>query len=283
MKWTEASRNAPCPVCGKTGWCAISNEGIVKCMRVQDGSFAQREDPSGMGFFHKPEGLPTQPYVFEKEVRPKKRLSGRVLSKLYAESLANSYAIDGLAEALHVPLATLGRLCVGWLDQAALIKAGTKCSADGGFTFPMRDEAGRIIGFRLRVGHLKYSLAGGSNGIFMPAGTHEVKSLLVVEGPTDCAAALAYGQHCIGRPNNSACTAMLASYINNLKPERVQIVIDNDPPHSMAREQTVAGAKRLLDSLSVPTKVWEPIRHKDLRETYHAGETLKQGLRRVEL
>lgn len=283
MKWTETTRALPCPVCGKDGWCAISDDGLVKCMRLREGSFAQREDASGMAFFHKPAGLPPQPYLFEKEEkRPKKRLKARTLAKLYGESLMNSYALVGLSEDLRAPLATLGRLCVGWLDRATLIQAGTKCPAQGGHSFPMRNAEGQIIGFRLRVGHLKYSLAGGSNGLFIPTGTEGARTLLVVEGPTDCAAALAYGHQCIGRPNNGACTDMLSSYITRVNPERVAIIIDNDREGSTAREQTLAGAKRLVDALPMQARVWEPIRHKDLRAMYHAGETLKEGLKRVE-
>jgi hypothetical protein len=242
-------------------------------MRVQDGSFAQKEDGAGMAYYHNTTGE-LKPYT----PPPKPdRLSRSTLDALYNESMRHTNKLPALAEALGVPLHTLERLCVGWLPQATLIKHETRCKTDGAFTFPMRDQHCRIIGFRLRVGDNKYSLKGGRNGLFIPRSVGKPKSICVVEGPTDTAAMLAYGHVCIGRPNNSAGTAMLADYLNKLNPERVEIVIDNDD--GSAKVQTEGGAVRLVEALQGSTgRVWICDTVKDVRQAWSGSHELREVL-----
>jgi len=186
------------------------------------------------------------------------------LAKRYHAAISTGQVAD-LADQLGVSNAALGRLRVGW------------CERDSAYSFPMRDHAGGIVGIRLRRGDDKWAERGGHNGLFIPVDMTGDDPLLIVEGPTDCAAALDMGFDAIGRPNNSNRTAedLIVEYVTRHRRREVWIVTDADPAGSKAAEATAVAAQRLAARL-VPivstVKLFKPPPpFKDLRQWRQAG------------
>jgi DNA primase len=163
-----------------------------------------------------------------------------------------------LARHLGVFDETLRLLRVGWSHE------------HGAFSFPMHDALGAVVGIRLRKPDgSKFSVRGGREGLFFSTSPNPLcidpTVLLVVEGPTDCAAGMDMGFECIGRPS---CTGSVQTLIDLLvlrKFDRVVIVADADGPgwtgaDTLARriiEQVVVRRVRVLPP---------PDQQKDLRQ-----------------
>ena len=97
-----------------------------------------------------------------------------------------------LETSLGLPASALVSLRVGWSAD------------DKATTWPMMDHDGNVVGIRLRCMKTgrKWSVKGGTSGVFLPVGLpKETKRLFIAEGPTDTAAMLSIGFNCIGRPS----------------------------------------------------------------------------------
>jgi phage/plasmid primase-like uncharacterized protein len=287
-QWAEVSNNHPCPVCGGKKWCAVADNGaVVKCMREPDGCFKQGNDGSGEAYFHRMgEEVQRKLAVWvQKADTLKKPHKGQLeLDSIFADSQRTSHLLSSLSKELGLSVNTLARLGTGWLSREDLYKHGTKCSAEGAFTFPMKDADGDIVGFRLRVNGFKYSLKGGWNGMFIPTTVRTGSTLTIVEGPTDTAAALCYGANAIGRPNNNAMTRELASLMAKYRPSKINIVIDNDPDHKTAAA-TLLGARALQQMAVVYTHVYptilKPRTCKDVRDMWRQGASPEEELMEI--
>ncbi len=157
------------------------------------------------------------------------------------------------AELLGLPVDTLARLGVGW-------SVGDRASS-----WPMRDDAGSVIGIRLRCpkSARKWAVRGSKAGLFYDPGLLKVerpRRLWVVEGPTDAAALMSIGLDAVGVPSAGGGADLLDGLARRLRPESVVIVADADGPG-------LAGAKRLADALMivVPVRVICPDGVKDAR------------------
>lgn len=88
--WHPVSRRAPCPVCDRPDWCAVSSDGrVARCMRVVDGpDVIAREDSDGT-----PYGLrfltdgPCDPSAYRKHDPEPERASPDVLHRVYSALL----------------------------------------------------------------------------------------------------------------------------------------------------------------------------------------------------
>jgi len=97
-------------------------------------------------------------------------------------------ALSRLSKELGVSVQSLRRLGVG--------------SNGAGYTFPMSDAEGKVIGLRTRYpSGGKAAEKGSRNGLFIPADLPDDGLLLICEGPSDTAAALDLGFAAIGRAN----------------------------------------------------------------------------------
>lgn len=283
-QWREVSPQHPCPICEDTSWCAIcdGDNPVIKCMKVSEGSFAQKNDGSGEAFFHRPgdEGARhIRKAVRTSKPRSSPDLSSSELLGIYEASM-ETRRMDWLVEELGLPQEYIAKLGVGWLSKDQLDGYGTKCKVEGAYTFPMRDVNESLCGFRLRADGFKYSLAGGNNGFFIPPNLPREWRLTVVEGPTDAAAALAYGLHPIGRPNNTAFPRELARVLASYGPRAIDIIIDNDEEGSKAQINTYAGAESLVEALKVccpdtAIRIAKPTKVKDLRQAWSEKKILK--------
>jgi hypothetical protein len=147
----------------------------------------------------------------------------------------------------------------------------------------MRDVDGNLVGFRLRADGFKYTLSGSNNGFFIPKGLKRGMHLVVVEGPTDAGAALAYGLNPIGRPNNNAMTRPLACLLGRYHPKAIDLMIDHDPDGSKAMASTFRGAESLKCMLNVyanrvPVRIVRPKHFKDLRKCWHGQCDLRDEI-----
>lgn len=168
-----------------------------------------------------------------------------------------------LETCLGLPTAELIRLRVGW------------SAADRATTWPMVDHDDNVVGVRLRcmkTGH-KWSVSGGTAGVFVPVGLPpSIDRLFIPEGTTDTAALLSIGFDCIGRPSCNGAVAITGKLVKRLRPDEVVIVADDDANGAGQR-----GAKSLAVALvTVCARVriiYPPAGVNDARDWVASGAT----------
>jgi hypothetical protein len=177
-----------------------------------------------------------------------------LLTERYREQL-DRHRLNSLACSLGVSAESFRRLRMGWDGE--------------GFTFPMSNDFGKIVGIRRRFPNgRKVSAAGSRTGLFIPTGLENTGTLLITEGPTDCAVALDLGFAAIGRPN---CNSKMEMTVKGARGwSEIVIIGDNDLPGRN-------GAEKLADSLVLYCRsvkiVYPPDGIKDLRQWLQAGLT----------
>lgn len=286
-KWTRVSKRNRCPICDSDHWCTISPDGeVCHCMRVEAGSVKRT---GAGGFIHRLNGS-RSPLSIDDHWR-----TGRVASQAgdrrsfppsgFARAKNSTGSVPSvkpesvdfeaffrksferaenglrskLAALLSVPEPMLRLLGVGW-DGAC-------------WTFPMQ-LAGRVVGITRRppTGR-KRSVVGSHWGHYCPvdAPVGREDPLLIVEGPTDCAAAMAMGYAAIGRPS---CRGLVQETVSVARGRAVVVVGDPDPPKGpQNRSPGREGAEELAMALVRPCRsvrvVYPPAQ--DLRDWYAAG------------
>ena len=252
-RWLRFKKGLPCPVCRRERWCGYADDdpSTVICMREP----SDRPTANG-GWLHKQDDFAKHPSQFAKfrnlESLPKPEPPRADFTSMWRRWLERTdhYHVDGFAMSLGVDTDALKALGCAW--------TGTE------WAFPMRDEAGRCIGIRLRdEWGRKWAVRGSKSGLFIPEGQTPAECLYVVEGPTDAAAALTLGLSVAGRASCAGGEEMLAAYVRRAGARRVLIVADAD-------EAGLRGSERLKAALRTPAVVWTPP-CKDLREFVRAG------------
>jgi len=170
--------------------------------------------------------------------------------------------VSPLARQLGVSAESLRRLGVGRLGRY--------------WAVPMQDAEGRITGVRLRDGSRKLAVRGSKNGLFVPRNLSDRSPLLIVEGESDCAAALDLGFDAIGRPGCMGYEALVVAWLDDREYSEAWIVADRDSEHQLHDGRRVRpgvdGAYRLAEALPVACRVIVPP-VKDLRQWVAAGAT----------
>lgn len=261
IQMIRVNKNRRCPVCGKPDWCLIAEDrSAAICARIEQGSFKRAGDAGWLHVFDKGHQKRNE----ELRMKNPERISGYHrpaisnrpidfgrMAEVFA-SRCNDYQLWFLSNILGVTPRSLRRLGIG-------------CSA-GGFTFPMSDEHGRIIGIRRRFDNGKKNCVKGSkNGLFIPAGIEDTPRLVICEGATDCAAALDLGYAAIGRPSCNSKVAMTVRYVRR---RPVIIVADRDTAGIRGAQKL---AEALLQNGSDVRIVLPPPAYKDLREWKESG------------
>lgn len=267
--FVRTTRANPCKVCGKHGWCTATTDGAVaKCMHIDEGSFKQAEDGSGLTYFHRlidDDSWRDRPRA-ERKPRPALKVD-RSLGKLasMASARISDQSVEQLGLELGLSPASLRRMSVGWITADQLAERGTKCKGRGCWSFPMRDAKDQVVGIRLRTTDgFKYAVKTGDDhmgsGIFIPRGLGESGKpvVIITEGPTDCAALLDMGFDAIGRPSNTAGTDLIKMLIihqmHAYNWREAVILIDRDKPGSDASKNTWRGARTLAEALMSPRR-----------------------------
>lgn len=236
--WRAVTRSSPCPACGRGDWCAWTPDGTkLKCERTASppqglrllqakdggGVFAADDPRDAIGQVNGRQGIrrtsagrtpaapaaaPRTGYAEEAERMKAALDEGRLLA---------------LAADLGVAPEALRSVGIGWATRDDLRRhyaggAGwNEGYPDGAFSFPERDAGGTVVGLSLRApdGRKGFASGGARRGLVIPATLAEAADpVLVVEGPSDVAAAVTMGLAAVGRPSNTGGAEMLAELLD---------------------------------------------------------------------
>jgi hypothetical protein len=252
-KWIRVTRKRRCGICDHPDWCAYSPDlGLVLCMRVE----SLRPSTNSMGGWIHRVSDPRPSYV--PPVRVAIKETAPDLKTLWRRwsTQTDFHHLDGFAMSLEVDADALRAIGCAWNGHA--------------WAFQMKNANDEMIGIRLRSeAGQKWAVTGSKQGLFIPR-VDPQNILYVVEGPTDCAAALTLGLWAIGRPSCMGSEGMIRHYVRGKRIRRVVIVTDNDRPDRMGRRAGLSGAERLQKALPVLSCLWIPPT-KDLREYLTLG------------
>jgi len=249
--WVRVTKGSPCPICHKHDWCTIAPDGTgACCMRTESG----RRLGNG-GWFHKLGRDLLGASARAAPPMPRRYLSADTLGDTWARwALGTSdEQIAGLAKRLGVKPESLRAVgvCWAWPHEA--------------WAFPMYDGEENFAGIRLRSDEGdKWALRGSHQGIFIPYIENQA-DVLIVEGPTDAAAAVSLGFYAIGRPSCSGGACEILQWCKRHSIRRVSVLADNDSPG-------LAGARTLCGQLDIPARL-VVLPAKDLREWVQNGAT----------
>lgn len=230
----RVSRRLPCPVCGNSkSWCLVSRDrSVVMCPRVESGKFLGEV----AGYLHRI-GEPSGDRVARRQRETEPRRDFAEAASILQHAATNMIVKQAAVE-LGVSFESLKSLGVGYHAMADAM------------AYPMWDSLG-IAGIRFRARepdedgrHRKYSAIGThGNGVFL---AHQVSAhplAVIVEGPTDAAAAITLGfARVYGRPFCRGGNREVAHYLAHYPPDMVVIIPDNDEPGKL-------GAGKLADEL----------------------------------
>ena len=218
--WRRVSRERPCPICGKSDNCEVSDdESVVWCGRVQEGSIQQN---SGGQFLHRLNGNEesrNRSRVVAKPKPPRKPsvVDWQTRAKLWFAAPSAASRREELAVQLGVSAKVLRALCVGFDGSA--------------WTIPERDGARNIIGInrRLHDGR-KLRMKGSSSGLTFAKGWDRSQGpIFLPEGASDVAALLTLGLNTVGRPSNTAGTELLVELLRSISQDQLIVVLaEND-------------------------------------------------------
>ena len=254
--WVRVSRQQRCPVCDHGDWCLVAADGSACiCPRTES---SKRCGEAGWLHILR-EGRRPAPARSTKGIIPVPLASRKdfsAIAKACRRRLTET-ALDGLAKHLNVSAESLRRLEVGWNGS--------------GFTFPMSDPTGRVIGIRIRYPTGRKAAAKGSRqGLLIPYGLDFAKPLLLCEGPTDTAALFDLGFEAVGRPSCTGGTQLLAELVSHRTPSGVVIVADGDGPGSCGAEALASALLAVCRSVRV---IYPPEGVSDARAWKQAGAT----------
>lgn len=264
-KWIRVSKEESCRICNHNDWCTYTLDKISGscCMRSTEGGKLLK---NGGYFFAFDEARPMPPPMRPAKEKPPAPDFGVMMRSWL-------HPIDGHISKLDLPAQSLRQIGTAWSEERKAL------------AFPMYDatchNGTRPIGIRLRTEDgKKFAVTGSTSGIFYPYGAVQTISpfdrLYICEGPTDTVAALAMGCFAIGRASCRGGEGFVLSVLEQLCPDEVVIVTDNDGPG-------VLGAKDLLRHIKQPKRLLTPP-SKDLRSFRQNGgskELLEELLKNI--
>ncbi len=285
--WQPVNRDHPCLVCGKPDFCATGDGGeVLRCMRegsapsgykrlkanLDGGVVYGLEHRNGHGRHH-----PTGNGHAKPAPTPAPDLQG-VMDK--ARQALTDKRLAELAQATGVPAEAWRLLQPGWVegDDLRALKARWEGPyPSGAWTFAEFSGDGQLIGVSLRaVDGRKSSAKGGKRGLAVPRDiANRPDPVLIVEGASDVAAAMAMGLCAVGRPMAKGGVADLAKLLTG----RDVLVLGERDGKADGSWPGLAGAKfiagKLASAWSRPVR-WAlpPDDAKDVRQFYiaNAGE-----------
>lgn len=255
--WLPVTKAHPCQICGRTDWCLAAPDGKAQlCNRVQSDRPAK-----GGGWLHGtperaecPVARPTPQPAYDQPGFDCERWwgAGRFLLA------QNTVSLNEWTDRLGLPAEALD-----WMGATTML--GMLC-------FPMHDGAGNVCGIRTRTPDgQKRAVTGSKAGVFLSTVHLDSPDVLICEGPTDAAAALALSFEPIGRPSCIGCERHVLDTLKRWGKDRATICADADGPG-------ITGANKLADVLRagrIAVRMVAPADgHKDLRDWYRAGATM---------
>ena len=280
--WHNVNKEEPCPICGKTDWCSVSDDGAVcVCRRTE----SPHPTKSGIGWIHRlregsevgRRGGGGERILIQTSTHPS--LDADAYFRKLATGNEQVRLCRYLMREISIPCDMMLTMDVRWDRQA-------KCAA-----FPMRDADGKITGLRyrqLKTGS-KWSLKGGKDGLFYIPDffSGQSRELVVCEGPTDMLAAASCGiTNVVGRSSCMTGANHILEMLRLIKAECVSIVADDDKPKTRPDGSTftpgIDGARKLAQDLRVPSRImFPPPGFKDMREWYAKGGMTAEAFRSI--
>jgi hypothetical protein len=157
-------------------------------------------------------------------------------------------------------------------DAFDLLGVGVEDRAGSGWLFPERDAGGAVVGLVRRTpAGRKLALKGSRRGLTFRHPLPEADPVLVVEGPTDTAAAMQAGFTAVGRPSASGGGDLLAALLAG---RDVVVLGENDrkPDGTWPGRD---GANRIANRLRRPSQsvrvMFPPAGVKDVRAWLAGG------------
>jgi len=312
--WHRVSKNEPCPVCQHTDWCMLSNDGeVCICQRVESdrptknsGGWVHRLGNSrcekrmvnnGQRNRSSCAASPLNGGRGATALPPDDGRAGSPLPAAVGQQNENGDrhcppppAFSPIAEYFAALPTTWHnaqtRLCA-YLEAELGLPKEIMAVLDWRWdrtakavAIPMRDAWGEVTGIRYRAlkTGTKWAKRGSKDGLFFDPEfiPWDPEELVVCEGPTDCAAAMACGFWAVGRSSCGTGRDAIRELIRRKGARRVTIVADDDKPKPKPGGGTwrpgLEGAQRLAESLGCAYRiVLPPHGFKDLREWYRAG------------
>lgn len=243
----RVNRNNRCPACGHDSWCLLGKD-IFICMRMvseRKKVFTGGEVGYIHEYGHKPQWVPPE------KPKPLPVINVKRVMNDWRKAYGTE-GIEQLAKDLGVSVQSLTDL------------ETMRTHHPNSWGWPMKDGYGNYIGIRIRnnLGK-KWALTSSQAGIFIPLSPVQ-KRVLIVEGPTDAAAALTLGFYAIGRPSCSGGVPHIMAFVRKNHVQEVVIVADNDDPG-------IRGASDLQRMLPVPSCILL-LPTKDIREFIGVGD-----------
>lgn len=273
-KWVRTSKSQRCPVCGSSDYCTVSVNGdVCKCCRVHEGASVRKHGEDGAGIYtiHKL----SEPVAITNDAVHTFKLSHKRVEGIAKASYKSCNNLHALSKSIGISQESLKRMRVGYMTSQELKKVGTDCRGKGAWTIPMRSATNYVVGIRLRLqSGRKFSIKGGSNGLFIPANLDSSKPLLITEGSSDCLAALDMGFEAIGKPSNTSGHIEAAYFAKQRGFKWCIVVPDNDVHNEKAKKATELGLGRTIECLKssgISVKVIRATKSKDLREYLRRG------------
>lgn len=249
--WARCGRGLPCPVCKRTDWCGIATDGTIAiCMRVE----SPHASVNG-GWVHRLQDVIDPARVPPPPAPPDKGRDWMREWEVSRTGLSERWAqLEVLATSLGVSPESLMTLGIGRVT--------------GGWTFPMWDAAWNLCGLKMRTDSgRKIAVLGSRSGLIAPLYMRgaALDVGFVVEGESDCAAALSIGLHAVARPGCRSGWGIVKVWAKRWR--RTVVVADSDAPGRTAASDL---AKQLRAAGHCATVMF-PLGHKDLRDWVAAG------------
>lgn len=207
--YNRCTKKMPCPVCERTDWCLVSDDGNQAiCQRTQQGSVKSIGNAGHLFELNGQTFNPVKKVSKTKEYPP----DPAYIREVYLNLDFNRKALEPLAEKLGVSIDSLQALGCG--------------KSVGSWDFPMYDEKRKLIGIKRRcLNGTKFCVRHSQLGIIIPKRFNYKKRAIVLEGESDTAAMYDLGYNVIGRPNTTAGMYMLACLLRN---QESVILSDNE-------------------------------------------------------
>ena len=184
MSWSRCSSGTPCKICGATRWCGYTDQGRVCCMAEAKGRTEDMDTTGfrrlrvdGNGGVHYWPADQSIHVTSNQKPRIKKVTATTINWERIHLKFQSSLPphLDWLCAELDIDKLTVSEMQVGWSD------------GHFAYTFPMRDNNRKIVGFRLRKRDGgKYAIRGSREGLFLPSLVKGPEQMIVIaEGPSD--------------------------------------------------------------------------------------------------
>lgn len=250
----------PCPICRKPtsherreGYCAIDIErGIVWC--------GHSADEARRAFYRISDAaMVQQPTTVRRRAKAAADVDWDSQVEACQCDLAPSILREQ-AKALGVSINSLELMDTGWHADS------------GSLAWPMRNAAGVTVGIRLRKpSGFKFAVSGSTNALFIPNNLDLSVSdkIVIVEGPTDTAAAIDLSLNPIGRASARTC---LKDLVQICRGKHVTIIRDQGDKNGDGEKGANELAAELVGQCRFVSVV-TPMKSKDVRSWLREGAT----------